>query len=328
MSIISASESNLFTSGLSVNEFALLSRLGPEPIAQVMGASVVRTGWQYLPPLPPGHPVLAGPWYSGSTPVRPWRSPYTEPSWAQISVWRRRTDVVCELQTLTDAWNLARRQALDRLAEEALEVNADAVAGVEVRRSERDFGKGTIDFVVTGTAIRLPGSNGAAWPTLTGLSVQEYCKLIEAGHEPAGLLAATVVVFASPSLSKRARRARAPAQNRELDELGRAFQIARDTVRTRLRGQVMDAHARGAIGVTFSHAIHREKLPLGSSLQTPTQIGWQRGTLGIPYKVTGATDFERRGWVITMHAAGTAIRDRPGRPGRPTKAALRLGGGR
>ena len=37
-----ATEGSLFTSGLSVNEFALLGRLGPQPLAQVMGASVVR----------------------------------------------------------------------------------------------------------------------------------------------------------------------------------------------------------------------------------------------------------------------------------------------
>src|SRR5437016_2908378 len=48
---------SLFTSGLSVNEFALLDRLGPQPLAQVMGASVVRTGWQYLPALEPA-PVM------------------------------------------------------------------------------------------------------------------------------------------------------------------------------------------------------------------------------------------------------------------------------
>ena len=46
-----ADEGSLFTSGLSVNEFALLGSHGPQPLAQVMGASVVRTGWQYLPPL-------------------------------------------------------------------------------------------------------------------------------------------------------------------------------------------------------------------------------------------------------------------------------------
>jgi hypothetical protein len=44
---------SLFTSGLSVNEFALLGRMGPQPLAQVMGASVVRSGWQYLPALDP-----------------------------------------------------------------------------------------------------------------------------------------------------------------------------------------------------------------------------------------------------------------------------------
>ena len=49
---------SLFTSGLSVNEFALLDRLGPQPLAQVMGASVVRPGWQYLPALPMARVVI------------------------------------------------------------------------------------------------------------------------------------------------------------------------------------------------------------------------------------------------------------------------------
>src|SRR6478672_5030220 len=52
---------SLFTSGLSVNEFALLDRMGPQPLAQVMGASVVRPGWQYLPALEPGEVVWGGP---------------------------------------------------------------------------------------------------------------------------------------------------------------------------------------------------------------------------------------------------------------------------
>jgi hypothetical protein len=37
-------DGSLFTSGLSVNEFALLGALGPRPVAQVMGGSVVRLG--------------------------------------------------------------------------------------------------------------------------------------------------------------------------------------------------------------------------------------------------------------------------------------------
>jgi uncharacterized protein YbjQ (UPF0145 family) len=293
-----------------------------------MGASVVQTGWQYLPPLAPGEYVFAGPWYAPMTNMGSVANRYTEASLRQVLGWRRRQDVVCELPTLTAAWNLARRQARDRLTEEARAVGADAVVGVRLTRSEHDFGRGTIDFVITGTAIRTPGSTGTTAPTLTDISVQDYWKLTTAGHEPVGLLAATTVVFASPSLSTRGVRARTPGRNRELNELGSAFQLARDAVRTRLIGQVMDERADGAIGVTFEHSIHREKLALGSSLQSSSRIGWQRGALGIPYKVTGATDFERRGWVITMHASGTAVRHGPRRDTILTKPALRLGNSR
>ena len=50
------------------------------------------------------------------------------------------------------------------------------------------------------------------------------------------------------------------------------------------------------------------------------------GRLGIPYKVSGHTDAERGGWVITMHAAGTAIRPRRERSGPAVKPSLRMGG--
>jgi hypothetical protein len=40
----------MFSGTLSANEFALLTDLGPQPLAQVMGASVYQVGWQYLHP--------------------------------------------------------------------------------------------------------------------------------------------------------------------------------------------------------------------------------------------------------------------------------------
>jgi uncharacterized protein YbjQ (UPF0145 family) len=319
-----AAEGSLFTSGLSVNEFALLDLLGPRPLAQVMGASVVRAGWQYLPALPPGMVVSSG--YPPAASGTIWRNPYTEPSPAQVRNYQWRAEVVCELDELTDAWTVARRRALDRLCEEALQVGADAVVGVHLRRSHHDLGKGTIEYVVSGTAIRLPDSAGAARPTLTDVSVQDYWRLLSAGHEPVGLLATTAVVFASPPRSTRVRRARTTAQNQELEEITRAFGAARETVRASLRGQVSDARGDGAVGVEFSHSVHREKLALASSLQTGSYRGWQRGRLGLPYFVSGHSDVERRGWVITMHAAGTAVRRRPGPSQDPVKTAIRLGG--
>lgn len=213
------------------------------------------------------------------------------------------------------------------MREEALQVGADAVVGVHVHRSDHDLGKGTIDYVVTGTAIRLPSSAGTNDPTLSDASVQDYWRLHAAGHEPVGLVATTSVVFASPPRSTRLRRARTVARNQELEELGQAFHTARDTVRARLLGQVSDARGTGAVGVEFQHAVHREKFALASSIQTTDWRGWHRGRFGLPYRVSGHSDTERRGWVITMHAAGTAVRRRPGGPELSIKPAIRMGSG-
>ena len=151
---------------------------------------------------------------------------------------------------LTEAWNLARRHALQRLREEALQVGADAVVGVHLHRGEHDLGRRTIDYVVTGTAIRLPDSTPSAQPVLTDASVQDYWQLHSAGHEPVGLVATTAVVFASPPRATRIRRLRTIPRNQELEELSGGFQAAREAVRVRLRGQVADAHAAGAVGVS------------------------------------------------------------------------------
>jgi uncharacterized protein YbjQ (UPF0145 family) len=321
-----SAEGSLFTSGLSVNEFALLNRLGQQPLAQVMGASVVRTGWQYLPALEPGTVVTGGPWYAPTSTGRALQNRVTEASWSQIRNYQWHAPVVCELDTLTDAWNLARRRALDRLAEEALQAGADAVVGVHVRRSDHDLGKGTIEYAVTGTAIRHPGCARESWPVLTDVSVQDFWRLRNAGHEPVGLTAATVVLFASAARDTRLKRLRTVQRNQELEELSRGFQAARETVRARLIGQVADAHATGTVGVGLSHSLHREKFSLASAIGTPGHRGWNKGRLGLPYFVRGRVEAQRRGWVITMHATGTAVRRGHGPVDVPVKTSIRLGG--
>ena len=108
------------------------------------------------------------------------------------------------------------------------------------------------------------------------------------------------------------RRARTRPQNQELEELSQGFQLARETVRARLRGQVADAHGAGAVGVEFSHSVRREKLaPRLLAADRATGEAGRRGRFGMPYRVSGHSDAERRGWMITMHAAGTAIRAAP-----------------
>ncbi len=252
-------------------------------------------------------------------------NPYTEPSFPQVQNYRWYAEVVCELDVLSDAWNLARRRALDRLREEALQVGADAVVGVRLRRGDHDLGKNTIEYVVTGTAVRFPNSSGAESPTLTDVSIQDYWRLHGAGHQPVGLLAGTAVVFAAPPISTRLRRLRTTSLNQELSELSLGFQTARERVRRTLVDQLADARGVGAVGVEFSDSVRREKLPVASSLASRDRRGWQRSRFGVPYRVSGRGEVERKGWVITVHAAGTAIRSATEPPVAPVKTTVQMG---
>jgi uncharacterized protein YbjQ (UPF0145 family) len=319
----------IYTSGLSVNEFALLRGLGSTPLAQVMGASVVRTGWQYLPALAPGLPAHVTAGFGRTSTLRQdrWGNAFAETSRSQIRSYLWATPVVCRLETISDAWNLARRRALTRLTEEAAEVGADAVVGVSLQRADHNLGRRTVEYAVNGTAIRSATARQPAEPVLTDLSVQDYSKLIGAGQEPVGLVATTVAVFASPSRDMRIKRVRTFRANQELTEISLAFRLARDSIRQDLRDQIMHVGGAGVVGVELSQSIRREKLALASAVQSPEHHGWGRGRLGVPYYVSGRIEGERRGWLITMHAAGTVIRPRAGdgpQSARPTETRLRL----
>jgi uncharacterized protein YbjQ (UPF0145 family) len=307
-----------FTSGLSVKEFALLRSLGPQPLAQVMGASVVRAGWQYLPALAAGSrdsfPRRHGRNASWSIPpapgqTNPFMMRYTEASVRQVFAYTWHHEVVCQLEELTRAWNLVRRQALTRLAEEAATVGADAVVGVQLSRSDHNLGLRTIEYVVTGTAIRDPELTRSPGdePVITALSVQDYWQLRQAGFEPLGLGAFTTVVFASAPLMRRVSRARTAHRNQELTELSAGFQLARTTVRQVLAERVAALGATAIVGVELQHEVHKDRLDLASSLGSADRRGWHAGRLGIPYYVSGRADAARDGWVITMHGTGTAI---------------------
>ena len=165
-----------------------------------MGASVVRVGWQYLPPLGPNDMFYVNrPSVGATVSARQAAQRYMEPSWTQIRNYKWHTEVVCELDVAD--WSLEhwrRRRALAGLYEEALQVGADAVVGVHLRRSDHDLGKGQIEYIVTGTAIRFPSSTGDLAPLLTDVSAQEFWKLHSIGYEPVGLVATTAVTFASP----------------------------------------------------------------------------------------------------------------------------------
>jgi uncharacterized protein YbjQ (UPF0145 family) len=284
----------LFSSTLSVNELALLSDLGPQPIAQVLGASVHQVGWQYLPP---------------------------QAQWAG-------SDLFCRLEEVSEAWDRARRNAFDRLREQARMVGADAVVGVHLRRGKHDWARDSVDYLVNGTAIRLRGSERSEQSvlSLSDLSVQDYWKLAGGGWSPAGLVASTSVFFVSQGLGTRWRRRLSAMENQELFEFSDGFSAARQAAVADLRSQARSVDADGVVGVSFDYEITRGKFAVrgvgrGASGLSPGTIAIGGGEL-VPI---GGAD-KRTGVVITVQSAGTAIRrqhvtERPG-----AQTMLSLGG--
>ena len=284
----------LFSSTLSAREFALLTDLGPQPLAQVLGTSVCHVGWQYLP---------------------------AEAQWAA-------QDLFCQLATVSHAWDQARRNAFERLREEARAVGADAVVGVRLRRGQHEWARRSVDFVVNGTAIRVPDAERSPQPALvlSDLSVQDYWRLLRGGWSPAGLLAATSVFFVSRGFRTRWRRRFSAMQNQELHEFSDGFAAARRAVVADLRGQARAVGADGILGVSLNYELAGAKISVqgvgsrGTGLR-PETVAIGGGEL-LPI---GGAD-KRAGVVFTVHSVGTAIRRR-GVAGRSTpEAVLNLGG--
>lgn len=259
-----------FTSDLSVSEFALGHQIGLRPVCQVMGSSVYQVGYQALP------------------------SDYLSGGWNQQQVSQ-------ELPTLTHAWNDARGRAVSRLAEEARLAGADAVVGVSVRRCDHDWAAGAIEYIVVGTAVRVPGARPDGEPVITDLSVQDFWKLTRAGAEPVGLVAASSVFFVVPSSGAQFSRMLTVASNQEYPEYTRGVYAARELALAHITTQAEMVGATGVVGVHIDQQIRAHELQSRFS------------------------NVSARGLLITFHVLGTAVRDGDGRDLPPPEPVVRQG---
>ena len=111
---VATASTPFFTSDLSAKEYALAQASGLQPVAQVMGSSVVQHGWLGA---------------------------------------QRAAYVGDEIPALSDPWNLARSRAFDRLRQEAELAGADGVIGIDMNAGSLGKA-GSIELVVFGTAVR------------------------------------------------------------------------------------------------------------------------------------------------------------------------------
>jgi uncharacterized protein YbjQ (UPF0145 family) len=222
--------SGLFTSDLSVDEFALLRGIGLRPLAQVMGSSIYHVGWQQRP----------GAWGM------------------------QMGGVSQELTVVSEAWNTARSRAFGRLEQEAKLVGADAVVGVRLQVGRHDWAVGAIEYVAVGTAVRIDGA--AERPILTDLSGQDFWKLWRAGQQPLGVVgASTVHYIVAGWTTQRAQSGFAASwANQELTDFTQGVYDARETALGRMTSEAQRLGAAGVVGVSIVHAVEEREAGGGS----------------------------------------------------------------
>jgi uncharacterized protein YbjQ (UPF0145 family) len=160
--------SGTWGSALSADEFAAVRSVGFEPAGQVFGAAVydARAAIGYDCPGVP-RPAIGG--------ARP-------QSAADVSGRGR----AGSFGPLVQAMDQARDVAVGRMIDECAQLGGHGVVGVQVTRGE--FPLGGTQFIVIGTAVRVPGhEQGEPAPFTSDMSGQDFAKLITAGWVPVGL---------------------------------------------------------------------------------------------------------------------------------------------
>ncbi|MCW2992618.1 MAG: heavy metal-binding protein [Conexibacter sp.] len=256
-----------FTSGLGIAEGLAVEHAGLRPLKQVMGVSYYQVGWQRMP------------WTGSRT------------GWFGAT----REGETQELVNQTEAWNEARDQAIMRLRHEARMAGADAVVGVELKRSFRDWATNLVEFVATGTAVRSERYDLGHDTLLCNLSGQDVAKLIAHGFWPVGIVGGSTVAYVVTGYqqTRRAGGLFSSMSNQELPDYTQGIYDARALAMERLTRTAHELHAHGVVGVSVDRSMQ----------------DYEREVNNVTY----------RDMIITMHILGTAIVEAQDGPPAPEK---------
>jgi uncharacterized protein YbjQ (UPF0145 family) len=225
---VAATASPVFSSDLSTKEYAVAQASGLEPIAQIMGSSVVQHGWQNY-------------------------------GWSSYG------GGIQEMPSFAMPWNLARERAFDRLRQEAQFAAADTVIGIELTTNSLLGEPGTIEYLVFGTAVRETAlaRGGTQGSRMCALSGQDVDKLRRIGAETLDVIGHTSVVVVA--LSMQANRLMGSWWgNQEMTEVTQGVYAARHLAMDEVSRQARQAGANDMVISTLTHNIdHREVEGLG-----------------------------------------------------------------
>ena len=136
--------------------------------------------------------------------------------------------------SLTEGYRLS----IERLHDEATQVGAHGVVGVDLFFEDLAGSPGTATFFARGTAVELPGTAALPSPFLTNASGQHFERLVALGYVPTGLAVGVGSVYVHPNCQARGDFT-VPGANRQIPS---AITVARSRARAALAAT---AHGSG-----------------------------------------------------------------------------------
>jgi hypothetical protein len=241
-------ESNSFSSGLSVPDFAACLDLGLQPVALVQGFCVMQWGWYGAGS---GYMRGASPYFGGQQYPGAYAETYRCPH-GFVSTEHRTWGQNIEQPWVEAAWAQGYGSAYARMLEEAALHGAHGAIGV-VDRVSHLADTGTTEFHFLGTAVTVEGgpppAGGTPWSTY--LAGQRLTKSIEAGFMPVAVVAAlaSVRVWAycmTEYLMEGARTWGGPIGPQEVEQVSKAHMAVRQLARKHVREQLAGDALHGA----------------------------------------------------------------------------------
>jgi uncharacterized protein YbjQ (UPF0145 family) len=209
-------------SALTTPEFAAVRSVGFEPVGQVFGAAVYAAG-----------------------DARGYDCPGARGSGS--------------FGLLVEAMYLARQTAVGRMAAECAGLGGHGVVGVRLRRGP--FRLGGLEFTAIGTAVRAPGAaHGRGAPFTSGLSGQDFARLITTGWVPAGL-ALGISIGSRHDDRTTARQTRQWSGNVEVAGWTELVSESRHDARRALEGDVRRLGAEGVVIAGMQLRVREQDCP-------------------------------------------------------------------
>ncbi len=243
-------------SSLDVSEFAAISRVGFQPVGQVLGAAVYSVGDAGDEECPYGLAVYRG---EGNRAYRaPGSGPRLGPGAIQAPVGAA---AIGSARPLVSVLYQARRAAIGRMTAECAALGGLGVIGVELTIGPFGDDEDILEFRAFGTAVRAAGVTSRAQPFASDLSGQDFTKLVAHGFVPVGLALGVAVGYRHDDWLTKGQ-TRFNAGNVEVQGYTDLVRQVRTDARNELELDLVRMGAEGVVVRDLSARISERKCPI------------------------------------------------------------------